>query len=449
MAVMEELNLSENMLQRVLETNSEPEWMRAKRMAAWEKYESLPMPSGQEEEWRRTSLKDLKADEIIPFTPGPRKTGASQSTVVPTSDLLKEVIRRNVTKQKPLLVQQNGETIYYSLPDAWKEKGVIFLPLEEAAIRYPDLVAGHFMKRGLQADEDKFLALHGALWGGGLFLYVPPKVALDESMEIYFYLDRLKGGSFPHNLVVLDSQSQATFVEYYLSAPLEGQIFHDGGAELYLYPHARLSYAVLHDWQDNIFNVSNYRVLMERDSQLDWMVGLCGSRISKAHYETLLLGEGADCRMSGIMFGSKRNHLDVFTLMDHISPHTVANLLYKGVVRDRARAIFQGNIKIRREALQTDSYLANRNLVLSNRARVDTMPRLEIDNNDVRASHGASVGYVEESEIFYLMSRGIPRKEAEKMIVEAFLGPLFNKISSNAAREFWQAGIEARLGNAS
>ncbi|MBI4596416.1 MAG: Fe-S cluster assembly protein SufD [Candidatus Tectomicrobia bacterium] len=447
MAVMEELALSKSAVEDALECRSEPAWMREKRFQAWRFYETIPMPSGQEEEWRRTSLQNLKIRDITPLYLFPSGLKADVSEVQPASGFLRDIMARNGDEQKPVLLQQNGQTVYCFLPSAWKDKGVILLPLERAVNEYPDLVVNHFMKEGLRIKDDKFLALHGAFWAGGVFFYVPPKLNLDVPVEMYSYLDQAGAGSFPHNLIILDAGSQASFTEYYLSSAISGQIFHNGGDEVYLYPNAKLSYSTLQDWQDNLYNVSNFKVLMKRDSILDWMMGLTGSQISKAHYETVLQGEGADCQMHGMIFGTKRDHLDVFTLMEHVSPHTTANLFYKGVVRDRARAVFQGLIKIRKEASQTDSYLANKNLVLSNKARIDTMPRLEIDNNDVKASHGAAVGYVEDSELFYLMSRGIPRQDAERMMVDAFLGPLFNRISSERAREFWRSSINARLAN--
>jgi len=263
---------------------------------------------------------------------------------------------------------------------------------------------------------------------------------------------------FAHSLVVADRWSQVTYIDEYLSPAVSGQdrhqarpdteAFSDGVVEIIAREGAQVRYIHLQQFGENVWNFTTERVRLERDAAINLVqVGL-GSKLTKANVQTLLAGPGSSAEMLGVYFASGNQHLDHHTLQDHLAPHTTSDLLFKGAVKDTARTLYSGLIRVRPIAQRTDAYQNNRNLLLSEDARADSIPQLEIEANDVRCTHGATAGPIDQEEVFYLQARGLPRADAESLIVSGFFQPVIDRIPVTSVRDRLHKAIGAKLGAA-
>ncbi|MFQ5399903.1 MAG: Fe-S cluster assembly protein SufD [Anaerolineae bacterium] len=402
----------------------EPAWMLKFRLRAWEQFDKLPMPTTQDEAWRRTNLRRLKLDQI-----GPSLNGSGVSAEVPS------YLGEQLTEDKAggVLLQVDGVVKQYELSDELKAQGVIFCDMHTAVREHPDLVRQYFMTQAVTIDGGKFAALHGAFWRGGVFLYVPRHVKADAPLHSALWA--VGGKTFTHTLVVVDERAQAIFIDEYASQDGEDQALHNGAIELIVRDAASLIYAGLQDFGDNVWQLSHERGRVGRDARLDWVTSVMGTRLTKAFQTVELDQPGSWARMSGIFFGNGRQHFDLDTQQNHNAPDTVSDLLYKGALKERARSVWQGMIKALPGSQRIDGFQANRNLMLDKTARADSIPGLEIEADDVRCTHASTVGQLDEEEVFYLMSRGIPRKTAVHMAVQGFFDPVMQRIPFEGVRE--------------
>jgi Fe-S cluster assembly protein SufD len=419
----------------------EPGWVLEARLKAWETYEATPMPVPQDEEWRRTSLRALKLDQVLPFGAG----------AMPQTSLaaLPADVRAGLSEEgrAGLLVQHNSGMVFRALGDEAAAQGVILAGLDEAIREYPDLVRKYFMTEAVQPSHDKFSALHGAFWSGGTFLYVPRNVAIETPFQARVFADADAPAIFAHTLIVLEEGAHAVFIDEFISPTAEsGQGFSNGAVELFTGAGAHLRYFNVQDWGRHVWHFNTQRLIADRDSTTNSLSILLGSKLTKSNVESSLRGQGATSEMLGIYFGDGTQHFDQHTIQDHVKPHTTSDLLFKGALRDRARQVFSGLIKVEPGAQKTNAYQANRNLLLSDKARVDSMPKLEIGANDVRCTHGATMGQVEPEYLFYLRSRGLTREEAERMIVEGFLDEIVQRIPLEEVRDRLSDAIQAKMG---
>ena len=403
----------------------EPEWMRTLRLHAWEIFVSLPIPTTQDEAWRRTDIRRFKLDSF-----GVSLNGNGASTVdVPTH--LGAQLTEDVAGG--ILVEVDGVVKAYELSDELRAQGVIFTDMHTAVREHGDLVRQYFMPRAVRADEGKFAALHGAFWRGGVFLYIPRNVT--AAAPLHSALWATAGRTFTHTLVVLDTNSEATFIDEYASpARGEGQALHNGAIELIVGDGASLHYASLQDFGSNVWQFNHECGRVGRDGKLDWITSVMGTRLTKAFQTSELDAPGAWARMSGIFFTNGRQHVDLDTEQNHNAPDTTSDLLYKGALKDESRSVWQGIIKALPGSQRIDGFQANRNLMLDRGARADSIPGLEIQADDVRCTHASTVGKLDEEEIFYLMSRGIPRSEAIRMVIQGFFDPVMQRIPFEGVR---------------
>ncbi|GAC1450227.1 MAG: Fe-S cluster assembly protein SufD [Ktedonobacterales bacterium] len=408
--------------------------MRERRQAAWQAYEQIPMPTRQDEEWRRTDLRALRLDEVEPYGPA-TATGTS---------LLPELEREDILAG--FLGLRDAQVAEYRLADEWTAKGVIFTDLATALREHPDLMREHFMTRCVPATDSKFAALHGAFWDNGAFLYVPRGVVIDAPLRVVISAETTGRASMAHTLVVLGEASQATLVEEFTSPSDGHQGFSSRVAELFVGQGATLNYANVQHWGGTVYDFHTERALLDRDSTLILHSIELGSQLSKGRVETIMQGAGSSARLLGLYFGDGQQHLDRYTLQDHRAPNATSDLLFKGVLTDRARSVYSGLIRVHPHAQKTDAYQQNRNLLLSRTARADSIPNLEIGANDVRCTHGATVGKVDEEELFYLMCRGLTRVDATRLIVEGFVDPLIAEVPIAGLRESLRREISERAG---
>ncbi|MFZ0544748.1 MAG: Fe-S cluster assembly protein SufD [Candidatus Promineifilaceae bacterium] len=414
---------------------NEPEWMRDFRLRAWEQYEQMPLPTTKDEPWRRTDLRRLKLDNVAPSA-----NGVGKDNNIPG------YLGEQLTEDKTggILVQVDGVTQNYDLSEELKAQGVIFCDMDTAVREHPELVQKYFMTEAVMVDEGKFAALHGAMWRGGTFLYVPPNV--EAAAPMHSALWAVNGKTYTHTLVVLDTGSKATLIDEYASRTTKNQAFHNGAVELIVGDMANLTYVSLQDFGTNVWQMNHERGRVGRDARLDWVVSVMGTHLAKNFQTVELDGRGSWARMSGLFFGNNRQHFDLDTQQNHNAPDTVSDLLYKGALKDKARSVWQGLIKAQKDSQRIDGFQANRNLLLAKTARADSIPGLEIEADDVRCTHASTVGQIDEREIFYLMSRGIEREMAVKMLVEGFFAPVMERIPIEGVRARIAARIIEKVG---
>ena len=408
------------------------------RTSAWSAFKRLALPVNTEEAWRRTDIHSLPAEKFK-FA----ADGAFHDLPSVREDLLKPLTDNQHGGQIVLL--PGGARI--ELDEKLAQKGVIFTDLLTAEQKYPDLIA-KMMGKTVNIEEGKFAALAGAFAQNGVVLYVPKGVTIDEPLHSVLWGPGANLAHISHILVLVDAGASVTYVHESASPddPQGGtDSMHAGIVEIQVMQDATLRFVELQSWGRHVWNFSHERIRVERGGNLDWIFGAIGSRLTKNFSELDLAGEGAQGRMSGFYFTDGNQHLDHDTQQNHLAPHTTSDLLFKGALKGRSRSVWQGMIYVAPGAQKTDGYQANRNLVLSDAARADSIPGLEILADDVRCTHGATVGKLEQEPLFYLKSRGIPQAEAEKMVVEGFFDPIFQRIPFEGVRERFQQYISDKM----
>jgi Fe-S cluster assembly protein SufD len=428
--------LTREMIEQLSASRHEPSWLLNARLTAWELYDTLPMPSMQSEAWRRTDYTTIRWEQASKLING----SAAGLEAIPAENLAPLIGEA----QGGLIAAVDGRIVHGELSDALKAQGVIFCDFETAVREHEALFRKHLMTTAVHPNEDKFAALHAALWTHGVFLYVPRGKAVELPLHSVFY-NTTSGLTLGHVLVVLEEGAQVTYLHEYLSAEAPEHMAYVGMTELILGERANLRYVALQDWARNANDIRHERARVAAGAQLDWIIGTMGGRFVKQFAEIELDGEGAFGRMSGLFFADAHQFFDHDTQQNHNAPHTTSDLLFKGALKDEARTVWQGMIKVLPHAQKTDGFQANRNLVLSPHARADSIPGLEIEANDVRCTHAATVGRLEDEPIFYLMSRGMTRQDAERLIVAGFFDPIMQRIPFEEVRARLTAHIEEKL----
>ncbi|MEP7356373.1 MAG: Fe-S cluster assembly protein SufD [Anaerolineales bacterium] len=411
-------------------------WLARRRMEAWKAFEKLPMPSLTDDAWRRTDIRAFKWGEVVPGALEPISKGARR---VPAA-LLKPLTG---TKQGGLLVMA-GHTAALKLDAALKRKQVVFTDFATATRKHADLLKKHLGKT-VAASDGKFAALAATLGDTGLFIYIPKGVQVDLPLHSVAWLS--SQAHFSRVVIVVDDGSSVTVV-HEIASPAAGakQALHAGTVEITVGKGAHLTFVELQSLGENVWNFTHERARVHQNGKLDWIFSAVGSRLTKNFSQIDLDGDGAGAKMSGFYFGDNEQHLDHDTQQNHNAPHTTSDLLFKGALRGQSRSVWQGMIYVARGAQKADGYQANRNLVLSRGARADSIPGLEILADDVRCTHGATVGQLDEEQIFYVLSRGLPRAEAEKVVVDGFFDPVLQRIPFAGVRDRLKSAIESKMG---
>jgi Fe-S cluster assembly protein SufD len=408
--------------------HGEPDWLRARRRTSWAAYERLPMPSRSEEEWRRTNLKGLDLEAFAPWEPA---NGAAPAD--------------SIEEAAAVLRQRGSEPGKVEIDAELARKGVVFLPLSRAAREHPELVEKHLFK-AIDPERDKLSALHGALFSGGTFLYVPRGVAVEKPFVSQFWSSGGGAAVLPHTLIVAGEGAVFNYIDEFLSPTLEKPSLTSGSAEVFAGRGSNVGYVSLQRWGNHAWQFADQKVVAEQEATVRIVnIGL-GGRFAKTRVEASLRGPGASAELKGLFFGSGEQFFDYHTLQSHLVGNTTSDLLFKGALRDSARSVYAGLIRIEKGAQHSDAYQANRNLLLSKSANAYSIPMLEIMNNDVRCTHGATIAPVDPEQIFYLESRGIPHAAAERMIVHGFFGQVLDRIPVGQARDLVEQELETRIG---
>jgi len=415
--------LDRDTVQTLSHAAGEPDWLRRRRLEAFELFESLPMPSRTDENWRRTDLRGLDLTGLHL----PRGGGVAEA-VSPMS------LRSDGFGGE--LVMSQDELVRADLAMDLQEQGVVFCSLVEAIRRVPEVVEPFLSNPAVEAERGKFEALNAAFWGSGIFLYVPPETDVALPLRALVGLASVGSATFPRTLLVVGDGAKVVYGEEYASPPLQGQpTLSAGVVEVHVGERASLSMVTLQEFLGNVYDINTQQALLARDSTLNWLVVGLGEGITKSNIDVAMQGPGASTQMHGILWGYGHQHTDYHTLQDHQAPHCTSDLLYKGALIDDAVSVFSGRIRVAKGAHRTDSYQANRTVILSDHAAAFPSPNLEIEANDVRCTHGASVGRVDADQLFYLMSRGLSRDVATKMIVEGFFEEVLQREPAESVRD--------------
>ncbi|MBX3063055.1 MAG: Fe-S cluster assembly protein SufD [Anaerolineae bacterium] len=431
--------LTEADVEAVSAALNEPQWVLESRLASWELYESMPMPSLKAEEWRRTDYTKINWEE------GSKLTFNMDSRA--GLDVIPQQHRSPLIgdRQGGLIAAVDGRTVHSELSDELKQQGVIFCDLSTAVRDHEAIVRPLLMTKAVKPSDGKFAALQAALWTQGTFLYVPKNVKVTLPLHSVFY-NTQSGMTLGHILVVLEEGAEAIYLHEYLSdESVTLQAAYVGATEILVSDNADLKYVSLQDWGRNVYDFRHERGRVAAHGKLDWVLGTMGSKLTKDFTEIELDGEFSWGRMSALYFADTDQLFDHDTQQNHNAPHTTSDLLFKGALKDESKTVWQGMIKVLPNAQKTDGFQANRNLVLSKEARADSIPGLEIEANDVRCTHAATVGKLEDEPIFYLMSRGMTRADAERLIVVGYFDPIMDRIPFDEVKRRLQEHIQQKL----
>jgi Fe-S cluster assembly protein SufD len=415
----------------------EPDWALARRREAAALAARLPTPGRFLELWRRTDFGALTLAEMDPWRAAP----AGGAGELPAGI----VSRLGDGAAAGLVVQRGGEVVLERTDAAAAARGLVVTSLERALReRGGELEQrlGALFEPGL----DRYAALHQAMRAGGAYVRVPDGVRLEQPIRLVRWLDGPGAAGFPGTVIVLGRGAQATVLEECVSETAGGAAFFDGATEVFVGEDAKLVYGHLQDWGRHVFHYSNQRARVERGGELQWIQTFLGGRVTKTNSYFSLEGPGAKAYVHGFMFGDQRQHFDLHTLQRHLAEQTTSDLHIRSVLKDRAHSVYQGMIQVSPGAQRTDAYQANRNLLLSPTARADSIPGLEILANDVRCTHGATVGTVDLEQMYYLMTRGLPRSDAQRLVVEGFFAPVLDRIPLESVREQLDGVIQAKIG---
>lgn len=419
--------------EQFLATRKEPGWVTELRRSSFEAYRESLVSELDPEEWKRVDIRAFRAEKFsIP--------AASQSTQA------METLLSDRAEFAGVVSHVDGTCTRTTLSDKWAQKGVLFGNLSDLIQTHGDVLRPHLMTRGVKPETDRFSAWHGAFWTGGTVLYVPRNVEVNEPLYSLIGLAAEAAADFTHTLIILEEGASATLLEETTSASLTATGLHVGAVELLLARQSKLRYVQLQNWNDKVWHFAHQVGRVDGDASLQWTVGGLGAKLAHIHQDVFLDGRGAEAEVNGVTFATDKQLISYYTQQTHNAPNTRSDLLYKDVVRDKARCIWRGMIKVAKDAQKTDGYQRNDGLIMSDTCRVDAIPGLEIEADDVRCTHGATCGRVDEEQLFYGMCRGLTRSEAMHMIVQGFFQRVFDRIPVEIVRETLGQAVERKLG---
>jgi Fe-S cluster assembly protein SufD len=379
-----------------------------------QRYQALPFPTTSDEHWRFTDLRGFDPDSF---------SANGAKTVERAGSML------DVETAALAHVSEAGIEIERA------PEGVLFEPLGER----------HELLGTLVGTDEKFAAHNAAEWKHGLLVRVPAGLELEQPLYVRVTSAVPDAALFWRVLVVAEEGSRFSFIEEHASAAPDLPGYSNVVAELFVGDGAKLEYVSIQNLSRETWHFASHRATVGRDAELDWVAGGFGSKKGKVRIENDLAGQGGTSRVTGAYFADGEQHLDYDTLQRHIAPNTTSDFAFKGALRDKARAVWRGMIKVEEHAQKTNAYQENRNLLLSPKAHADSIPGLEIEANDVRCTHGATVSQVDRDELFYCMARGLSRGEAERLIVRGFYQEIFDRIELEPVRTALQTALEARI----
>ena len=412
--------VDEALIRKISSDKKEPSWMLEHRLECLKIFKEKELPK-----WG-ADLSKLDLENIIYYA----QTGAGETDdwkEVP-EEIRKVYDRLGIPEAERRMLagvgaQYESEMVYHKLKEQWEHLGVVFLDMDVAVHTHESLVKEYFMKC-VPATDHKFAALHGAVWSGGTFLFVPKGVKVTEPLQAYFRMNAKNMGQFEHTLIIVEDGADAHYIEG-CSAPKYGsQGLHAGLVEIFVKDGAKCRYSSVENWSRDTYNLNTKRAIVGRDARMEWIGGNMGSGVTMLYPCSVLAGEGAHCDHMALAFANKGQWQDTGAKVMHLAPHTSSNVVSKSVSKDGGCCVYRGLLKIAANAHDCTASVECDALLLDEESRTDTIPDIQVRNNDVTIAHEATVGKLSEEDLFYLMSRGIDEEAAKAMIVSGFIEPI-------------------------
>lgn len=425
--------LTPEIVREISETKNDPEWMREFRLKSLEIYNRAPMPA-----WG-PPLDELNMESIVTYI-RPNTQMKGKWTEVP--DDIKNTFERlgiPEAERKSLAgvgAQYDSEVVYHNVREEVRRQGVIYTDMESAVHdpEYGPMVREHFMKL-VPPQDHKFAALHGAVWSGGSFVYVPPHVNVEIPLQSYFRLNAPGAGQFEHTLIIVSEGASLHFIEGCSAPKYNVANLHAGCVELFVAKDARLRYSTIENWSKNMYNLNTKRATVEAGGTIEWVSGSFGSHTSYLYPMSILRGEHSRMEFTGITFAGKGQSLDTGAKVVHAAPHTYSSINTKSISKDGGWCTYRSAVSILPQAHGSRSSVSCESLMLDDFSRSDTIPVMDIRNDDVDVGHEAKIGRISDDAIFYLMSRGISEADAKAMIVTGFAEPIAKELPVEYAVE--------------
>jgi Fe-S cluster assembly protein SufD len=412
-----------------------PSWLEDTRSEALAIFEREEVPTWRRSGFWTTSLRNLDLDALEPRR-------YDEATVDELSGVVADALDG---EPGALIIQRGASTVHLSVDAELTDQGVIVMPLEQAAVEYEDLVRRHYMKR-LSAEEGKFPAATAAFWTGGVFIHVPAGVRVEKPIQSIYLIDEPGTAQYGHTLVVGGENSDFAVREYLLGENFEGQALHAGAFELYAAQGARVKLAHFQDWgTGDVYDISTKRVEISRDAYVGWVPVHLGGALTKQTLDIITAEQGSDMRHTGLYFTEGEEHLDLFTTDKHEQGHTTGDTVWKGALTGKSRASYEGLIEIVPGAQETHTYLQTHSMLLSQNAKADAIPSLIVETDSVSASHGGTIGELDEEQIFYMESRGIPRADAVRVLVEGYFEEVVQRLDDPGLEDLVRSRVARKL----
>ncbi len=426
-----EKGLNEDVVRRISKLKGEPEWMLEFRLKALDHFQKRPMPT-----WG-PDLSGLNLDDIYFYL---RPTDNESKTWDDVPEAIKNTFDRlgiPEAERKFLAgvgAQYESEMVYHKVHESLEKQGVIFLSIEDGLRQHPDLFRQYFSTI-IPIEDNKFAALNSAVWSGGSFIYIPKGLKVDLPLQAYFRLNAANIGQFERTLIIADEGSQVHYVEGCTAPTYTTDSFHSGVIEIMVNKGARVRYTTIQNWSTNVYNLVTQRALVQAGGTMEWVDANLGSKLTMKYPSCYLLGPGAHGEILSMAFAGPGQHQDAGGKMVHVAPHTSSKITSKSISKGSGRASYRGLLKVHKGAKDVKSNAVCDALLLDDKARSDTYPYIEIDEDDVTIGHEASVSKVGEEQLFYLMSRGLSQEQATTMVVSGFIEPLVKELPMEYAIE--------------
>lgn len=424
--------LSRRTVEDISYQKNEPDWMREFRLKSFEIFESKPLPT-----WG-PDLSGIDFQALTYYLRSTEQVAASwqdlPEDIKRTFDALKiPEAERDVLSG--VVAMYDSETVYKSLQRPWEDQGVIFMDMDEAVRQHPDLVKEYFMTRCIPRADNKFSALHGAVWSGGSFVYVPAGVKVSMPLQTYFRMNASGQGQFEHTLIIAEEGAEVHYIEGCTAPLYSNASLHSAVVEIFVKKGAKTRYTTVQNWSKNVYNLNTKRAIVEEDAHHEWVGGSLGSGVTMLYPCSLLVGRGASCEHLNIALAVGKVDKDTGAKVIHGAPHTKSTVVAKSISKGGGRGAYRGLLKIVKGAEGSTANVQCDALIMDPQSISDTLPHIEINEDKVTVAHEATVGRIGQEQLFYLMSRGLTEQEAVNMIVAGFLEPVVKELPLEYAVE--------------
>ena len=433
-----EVGLTEETVRKISEDKDEPEWMLERRLRALEQYQQMPMPT----DWPgQPDLSDVNVDEIVPYIRPDIETRGGEDSWDDLPDEIQDTFDKlgiPEAEQQALSgvgAQYESEIVYQNMQEQWEEKGVVFMDMDKAVQEHPELVREYFMTKSVPPSDNKFAALHGAVWSGGSFVYIPEGVTVQMPIQAYFRMNSEGMGQFEHTLIIAEEDSEVHYIEGCSAPQYARHNLHSGGVEVFVKEGAHVQYSTVQNWSKNTYNLNTKRAIVEADGTMEWISGSMGSKATMLYPATILKGPGATDNHITIAFAGEGQNIDTGAKVYHNAPDTKSTIESKSISKDGGRTNYRGLVHISDGAENSSTNVECDALMFDNDSTSDTMPYMEIQERQVDVAHEATVGKIGDEDVFYLQSRGLDDDDAKQMIVAGFIEPITEELPIEYAVE--------------